>query len=504
MSKQPDILVFMSDQHGADYTGWGSVPVDTPNLDAMRQGGVSFDAAYTPCPLCVPARMSMMSGLLPSRTGIFGNNDTLPDMTPCFTHALVAAGYETVLIGRMHFIGRDQRHGFLKRLAPDITPVSWGRPVQALRQERGVLQYTTADIGATEIVGGGESFVEHYDRMVVDKALSYLAEPHDKPQFILVGTYGPHFPYVTGVELYRKYRDRVQLPAFFKAEDQPDYMESIEALRSHMKGAEVDEANALACLATYCGQIERMDGQIGEVREAFAAYGRKSGRQGVMVYVSDHGDTAGERRIYGKRTFFDKSAKVPVLFEGAGIPKGKRIASPVSLLDLGPTVCELAGTAFDIGDGKSLAPFFHNANYRDSERLVESQIVEKVGDEVQASVMYRWKKYKYIRFRDEEYNSLLFDLDSDPLEEHNLLDKQPELAAHFAGAAARTNFSAMERLFREHARNANWFRIYEEQIGLDDTERWKDNPPTARGDLEIKAVYRLNPPKQWKKPGEQA
>lgn len=499
MNKQPDILVFMSDQHGADYVEWGGIPVDTPSLDAMRQNGTSFDAAYSSCPLCVPARMSMMSGLLPSRTGIFTNNDTLPDMTPCFTHALVAAGYETVLIGRMHFIGKDQRHGFTKRLAPDLTPVSWVRPMEALRRERGILQFTTFDLGATEIVGAGESFVEHYDCMVVDSALRYLSEPHDKPQFILVGTYGPHFPYVTSEALFQKYLDRVQLPAFFSSSELPDYMESVAALRQRVKGDEVDKANARACLAAYCGQIERMDGQIGELRNAFAAYGRSSGRDGIMAYISDHGDTAGERRMYGKRSFFDKSVKVPMLFEGFGIPQGKQVASPVSLMDIGPTVCELAETSFDLGDGKSLTPFFCDESYADEERLVTSQIVEKVDDAPQASVMFRWKHYKYIMFHDENNSSLLFDLADDPLEAHNLLSEKPELAVQFAQAIKDTDFADMERLFIDHARNSEWFKRYEEQVGLDDSERWKDNPPTARGDLAVKAVYRMRP----QNPGQQ-
>ena len=106
--KQPDILLFMSDQHGADYCSWGDVKVDTPTLDAIRKTGTVFENTYTSCPLCVPARISFMSSKLPSDTGCYGNQDALPDITPCFTHALVAAGYETVLAGRMHFVGEDR------------------------------------------------------------------------------------------------------------------------------------------------------------------------------------------------------------------------------------------------------------------------------------------------------------------------------------------------------------------------------------------------------------
>ena len=88
----PDILLFISDQHAPQYQAGGQMPVDTPNLAALREQGTAFDAAYTPCPLCVPARMAMLSGLAPHHTGIFTNNDTLPQTTPTFLHAMAAAG----------------------------------------------------------------------------------------------------------------------------------------------------------------------------------------------------------------------------------------------------------------------------------------------------------------------------------------------------------------------------------------------------------------------------
>ena len=116
--KQPDILIFMTDQHTPYYSGWYGNNVDTPNLDALVQEGTAFDEAYTSCPLCVPSRVSMLSGKRPANTGVFTLTDALPDMTPTFLHHLVLQGYETVLVGRMHFIGFDQRHGFTKRIAP--------------------------------------------------------------------------------------------------------------------------------------------------------------------------------------------------------------------------------------------------------------------------------------------------------------------------------------------------------------------------------------------------
>lgn len=92
-----DILIFMSDQHSPCYSGWLGGNVDTPNLDALAADGVRFDNAYTACPLCVPARMAMMSGQRAGRTGIFTNFDSFPNTQPSILHPLVAAGYETVL-----------------------------------------------------------------------------------------------------------------------------------------------------------------------------------------------------------------------------------------------------------------------------------------------------------------------------------------------------------------------------------------------------------------------
>lgn len=144
----PDILLFISDQHAPQYQAGGQMPVDTPNLAALREQGTAFDAAYTPCPLCVPARMAMLSGLSPYHTAIFTNNDTLPQTTPTFLHAMAAAGYETVLVGRMHFIGPDQRHGFTRRVAPDFTNSGWVRPQKALEQDFGVHTQTMGYNGA--------------------------------------------------------------------------------------------------------------------------------------------------------------------------------------------------------------------------------------------------------------------------------------------------------------------------------------------------------------------
>ena len=263
-------------------------------------------------------------------------------------------------------------------------------------------------------------------------------------------------------------------------------------LVGRVKNETMTEENALACLATYLGQIEIMDGQIGEVRKAVFACAARDGRPAVFGYTSDHGDACGENRLYGKRTYFETSAKVPLLLEGDKIAAGRVITSPVSLMDVGPTICELAGTTFEIGDGHSLANQLGGKMSEEIDRVVMSQMVDQTQDGEVASVMLRWREYKYVCYNTNPRCEFLVNLEQDPKEQRNILAEQPVLAAWFAQRIAEDiDFFAMEQTQRNHTRNVEWFRAHETIVGLDDSERWQDNPPTARGNLSITAVDRM-------------
>lgn len=430
--KQPDILICMSDQHGADYLGWRDPVLETPFLDEMKAEGTLFENAYTPCPLCVPARMSFMSSLLPERTGVFDNSFTLADTIPCFTHSLVEAGYETVLVGRMHFTGQDQRHGFTKRLAPDITPVGWQKPFRALIKERGKTVRAFSSGGATQLVGAGASIVNEYDRMVTEQAIRYLLEPHEKPQFILVGSFGPHFPYIADEELYRKYLDRVQLPAFFRPDALPKGLRDHPVLKHKIKSEELTEDAAKACLAAYYANIEEMDTRIGTLRKAFREYTERNGHSALFGYISDHGDSAGERRMYGKQTYYDRSAKIPMIFTGDEIANNRLITTPVSLLDVGPTILSFADAVpMDGVDGSSLEELMRkeaegNANMQEN-RIVVSEMMDEADGQIYASVMLRSGPYKLVLYHNMEDRMTLVNVEEDPLETENLIDSLPEV-----------------------------------------------------------------------------
>jgi choline-sulfatase len=116
-----NVLVVMADQLVPFLTGpYGDPVAQTPHMDALARDGIRYDAAYTPYPLCSPARASFMTGDYASRHGCYDNAAILPADVPTVCHYLTLAGYDSVLRGKMHFVGPDQLRGFAKRVTTDV------------------------------------------------------------------------------------------------------------------------------------------------------------------------------------------------------------------------------------------------------------------------------------------------------------------------------------------------------------------------------------------------
>ena len=500
MEKKPDILLMMSDQHAASYAGYEKGMVDTPNLDRLAADGIRFAKHYTACPLCVPARMSFLTGRLPVETGVTANNQALAEMSPTFLFPLIEAGYETVLIGRMHFIGKDLRHGFVKRIGGDFTPTTWCPSREEIIKERGVFMQASGSGGCLSVIGGGESPVRYDDEEIVRLTAEYLSYPHEKPQFIIVGTFGPHFPYVADPELYKKYKEKAWLPDTFGKT--PDYVEENTWL--HRRQKEISLEKAIAANAAYCALVEECDRNVGKIRTIFEKYTEREGHPNIFGYLSDHGDTAGARNMYGKETFFEDAVRVPCLLAGDGLPKGKVILENTSLMDIGPTICELAGTSYreNYVDGVSLTGLWEceNPSEKKNERVIVSQYFESKGGpsrweekegvksqeqtEYCYAVMLKKGKWKYIEYHNQK--PLLFNLETDPEEMVNLTGEYPEIAGTMHNIAMKTaDPETAETEHRNRCEMSKWLRKYEGVAGAPPEERWKDNPPTARGQLEI-------------------
>jgi choline-sulfatase len=465
---KPDILVFFSDQHNANVAGFaGDTVVRTPNLDGLSRDGVVFREAYTSCPLCVPARTSFLTGQLPSRTGVFDNDSTFSGDQATFIHSLAAEGYETVLCGRMHFMGENQRHGFTKRIMGEFTPLFPGRAGDQWK-DLGPYTWTTNVNHCLEIIGGGNSPVLEYDRSVLKAALDYLAERHEKPQCLVVGTYGPHFPYVSPPDLYQYYRESVTLPCSLESDLNYDHpvISWKEQRASH--------DTILKARAAYYGMIENLDHQAGLIREAWIKYLEKGKRGGVFVYLSDHGDQIGERYLFGKQTYFEGSARIPLIFEGSGIEKNGSIGGAVSIMDIGATLCELTGAAAPPDqDGMSLMSQLTEKKANNDRSVLSEYIDRQKNGQLTLSRMLRRGRFKYITYSSHEDKDLLFDMEKDPYELHNIIEEDRETAEELKRRIEEDwDRDRIVSNYEEKLRHQGILDRWGKVAGVDEIERW--------------------------------
>lgn len=456
-----DILLFFSDQHSYGLAGYaGNSIVRTPWMDRLAGEGTVMTQAMTSCPLCAPARMSLMTGQYATRIGVMDNASTFHSNQATFAHCLNAAGYETVLCGRMHFVGPDQRHGYSRRIAGDRTPLFVNQP-------KGGHAYGPfhgfEENSAIRYIGPGDSPVLAYDRYVINEALEYLMQDYDCPQFITVGIYGPHFPYTAPKDLYDYYYERVPL-------DATNYSSYVEHPVFDDKLHETDPEVVRAARANYYGMVEYTDRNMGRVYEAWQQYLKRNHREGIFVYISDHGDQNGQRGYYGKQTFYEDSVHIPMIFCGDSIPAGKKISSPVSLMDIGPTLCEMNGApALPKSDGKSLMPLICGG-CSDEERYVISEDLQVLGQgRYSIGRMIRYKQWKYFEYTGFDGEERLFDCECDPMEIQNVAREHPQLVAQMKEWLAQA--PDLEK-YREHRAWLEKNNHVLRKCSFDSDERW--------------------------------
>ena len=466
-----DICLYISDQHAFEVQGYAGDIVRTPNLDRIASDGATFKNAYTPYPVCVPARMAMLTGLYASTNGAMSNLAALNSNIPTFAHVLNASGYETVLCGRMHFVGPDQRHGFERRIAADITQAFHNRPAR-IATERGAHNRTPqGGPNSVSLVGGGNSPTLEFSRYVADRALGYLEQDHERPQLLCVGTYAPHHPYVAPPELYRHYISRVDIPeCTFGVPDHP-------ALTSIFRDKDPELIRAVR--AAYRGAVEFEDQQIGRVYDAFQNYLARTGREGVFIYTSDHGEMEGYRGYFGKDTFYESSVHIPLIIVGPGIQAGAQKEGAVSLLDIAPTIIELAGAMkLPRYDGTSLV----NELLSDADDLDRTVFAETGGNAVYGDFTYgrmaKRGKHKYFHYEGYDADDVLYDDASDPLELNNLIKCEAAIAQELRECVTRTLSVPVSELRKRAELEAEWMKVLL-KCTFDSEDLWHC-PPAAR------------------------
>lgn len=463
--ERKDILIFMSDQHSGRIMGCsGDKIVRTPNLNKIAEEGAMFQHAYTPCPLCVPARMSFITGRNAEHTGVYTNSGSIPSDMPTFLHQLGTLGYETVLCGRMHFEGIDQRHGFMKRIAGDITPTVAGACDGA--QDRGMFSLAMGEPFCLQIIGGGNSPIQEYDKYVTETAVKYLSQEHEKPQCIVVGTYAPHFPYVVTKELFDYYYDKVQIPETVKEGN--DVVHPAERKRITDKQEDV----VRAVRAAYYGLVEFTDQCVGEVLDAWKKYLTCNKREGLFVYTSDHGDHVGSHGFYGKQSLYEDVVNIPLLIYGDGVVHSK-INNPVSLIDIAPTLCEMNETSLLFTDGTSFWDSICRGEEPEERPVFSEWIMDPFLKGTVYGKMVRYGKYKLITYKDYEKEDLLFIPEEDYWELHPCNESYPQKVQELHEIAYRG--IAVEDLVKKKNQREDDYNVitkFNRQNGAINSETW--------------------------------
>ena len=339
-ARPPDIVLIMSDQHNRSVMGCAGHPlVQTPNLDALARQGTRFTNAYCPFPLCGPSRAGFMTAQYPSTIGVFDGDD-FPSSVPTFAHGMGAAGYEAVLCGRMGWGELDQFHGFERRIHGDVISFD------AIHKEvigRGFNKTGGQTRYAVEVAGYGRTGFQLFDQSVVDSARSFIAgrDPGARPCCLVVGLMLPHNPLICQRELFEYYLERIPAPEPVSR----DYLDRLHpAIRRWRERREVDaltpEQNRRG-LAAYYGLVTELDGSVGRIVEAVKESSRQENT--IFIYCSDHGDMACEHGMWWKSNFYEGSVGVPLIVSGPGVAADRVNHSVVSLVDVGPTMLDMAG-----------------------------------------------------------------------------------------------------------------------------------------------------------------
>ncbi|MGI6030033.1 MAG: sulfatase-like hydrolase/transferase [Eubacteriales bacterium] len=424
VNRAPNIIYILSDQHNAAVAGaYGDSIVRTPHMDQLAREGVTLENCYCASPLCVPSRTALLSGRLPSHTGVYNNMQCYPSDKATFVHALRLDGYETVLCGRMHFVGWDQRHGFETRLVGDITASFMGYDNE--EEVYGDFKRTSYQhIKAIQKSGGGNSAVLQYDREVTDAALEYLTrrgQKEERPLFLLVGLYGPHCPYIAPPDLFAHYYRTLPPMGTVSREEYEALHPAMQKWQQNRELDQICDEDVRRIRAAYYGMVEYVDSLVGEIVEQVDRCFDPENT--LVIYGSDHGDNIGEHGLFWKTNFYEGASHIPMIFRWKNhLQPGRRIGELTSLLDVAPTLLSLAGEyALPEYDGLDLMPCLLGEKSIPRDRVVFAECSDIKGDA--PSAMLRMGPYKLIRHAGYEQPQL-FDLEKDPHELHDLADKE--------------------------------------------------------------------------------
>ena len=440
----PNVLLLMADDLNCDLGCYGA-PVFTPNLDRLAARGVRFERAYCQFPLCSPSRASLLTGRLPDVTRVLANplisdrsfsphlRDALPD-TVTLPQLFKNAGIPAVRIGKMYHAGVPLSIGTSS--ADDF--VSWDFTFNPRGCDRDDLaQVFSLEPGK---YGGTLSWLahpagdeRHTDGIAANLAVEQLKRfrRENRRFFLAVGFFRPHTPYVAPRKYFDLYPpDRIELPERSAMDRERQPRPAYASAKAEQDAMSDDQRRQ--AIQAYRACISFMDAQAGKILKALERLGLD--RNTVVVFASDHGYHLGDHGLWQKMSLFERSARVPLIIARPGPgPRGAVAAGVVELLDLYPTVADLAGLpAPGYLNGTSLRPVLDRPETRVREAAYSQ--VARAGFQGRSIRTERWR---YTEWDDGRKGVELYDYTTDPGETRNLAEEQKDQVNLLAPLLAR-------------------------------------------------------------------
>jgi len=398
---------------------YGNELAHTPALDALAANGIRFDNAYTPSPICIPARASFATGTSVFEHRCWSSAEPYYGQQQSWMHRLRNRGHEVTSIGKLHYRSANDDNGFSESLHP-MYLANGGRGWPQGLQRRPMGEFADTVKLAGEL-GPGETSYTQYDRDITASAVDWLGRHNqisETPWVLFVSFICPHYPLSAPKQFFDLYQG-VELPEAFDRDEASRLKHPvIDEMRKFWDYADYfDPETERLGLKNYYGLCSFLDDNVAQVLAALKASGQTDNTQ--IIYTSDHGDLIGNHGIWGKSFMYEDSVGIPMTITGPGIEASVN-QTPVSLTDLASTI-ELAVGADIIAaeepwQGRPLQSF---ADSPDPDRLMISEYHD--GGSPCGFFMLRKGPLKLVYFAD-GHPPLLFDLQQDPQEMNNLAE----------------------------------------------------------------------------------
>ena len=422
MTNKPNFVLIMTDTQGVNVVGcYGRPEMRTPNLDRLAAQGIRFDRAYTCCPVCSPARSSILTGNYPHTTGVLANNIPLGANIETIGERLQGNGYHTVYIGKWHLSGTDYFDN--GKCPPGWDPDYWydGRCYleELTKEERLLWRKELHNAENIHKYGITEEFT--WAHRCSDRAIEFLERHGDEAPFFLVVSYDePHHPYTCPPPFCDMFKDfqytlgkNVRDPLTNKPQHQREWAESANLPRD--KGTLKDPM--------YFGCNSYVDYEIRRALDAVDTYASDA----LIVFTSDHGTPLLSHGLSSKGpAMYDETTRIPLIVRWKGhIPENRVCTHPVSHINIVPTLLDVAGLEIPpFIEGHSIRPTFLNPEKQPNRFVFMEFSRYEVNHDgwggfqpIRCVFDGRHKLVINLHYTDE-----LYDLLNDPQEMNNLID----------------------------------------------------------------------------------